>query len=209
MEKGKPEILITREPSVSEYFRERIEKALQNQRVCTDHVVKIYLSNLLAEFMHAEVFFGKKDEDLEEQPLALIYTKALNSIASVQIRLLKYLGDFTMFSSGFFSDSLQRKIIDVDYLITLGAIAYGKLHDRFHRHQEDRVLSDLFSDLSGRFAIYVDILSEISEESQLQDHRDILRLYEKWLKTRSERTAEQLRKQGIQLHAAMPSKYLH
>ena len=209
MQRGKPEIIISREPSVSEFFRERIEKALRNQGVETDHVVKIYLSNLLAEFMHADVLFGNMDEDLEGKPLALIYAKALTSMAGVQIRLLKYLGDFTMFFSGFFSDSLQRKIIDVDYLITLGAIAYGKLHHRYHRQQEDRVLSDLFSDLSGRFTIYVDILSEISEESQLQDHRDILRLYEKWLKTRSERTAAQLRKQGIQLQETATSAYLH
>jgi hypothetical protein len=209
MHRGKPEILITQEPSVSEYFRKRIEKALENQRVETDHVVKIYLSNLLTDFMRTDVLFGRTDEDLAGKPLALIYAEALTSITGVQIRLLKYLGDFTMFFSGFFSDSLQRKIIDVDYLITLGGIAYGKLHHRYHLQQEDRVLSDLFSDLSGRFTVYVDILSEISEESQLHDHRDVLRLYEKWLKTRSERTAAQLRKQGIQLDEAMPPKYLH
>lgn len=208
MQQGKPEILITPEPSVLEYFRDRIEKAFKNQRVQTDQVVKIYLSNLLVEFMHTEVLFGKKEEDLREKPLALIYAEAMTSLSGGQIRLLKYLGDFTMFFSGFFSDSLQRKIIDVDYLITLGAIAYDKLHQRFHRKQEDRILSELFSDLSGRFTTYVDILSEISEESQLQDHRDILRLYEKWLKTRSERTAEQLRKQGIQLHEIIPPNHL-
>ncbi len=209
MERQKRGIVITREASLSEYFREQLEKAFKNQQVRSEQVVKIYLSNLLAEFMRAEVLYAVEDEALREKPLAVIYATALKSIASVQVRLLKYLGDFTMFFSGFFSDSLQRRIIDVDYLVTLGAIAYAKLHQRFHRQSEDRTLSDLYQDLSDRFTTYVDILSEISEESRLQNPADILRLYEKWLRTRSERAAEQLRRQGIRITDAVRTPYLH
>ena len=43
---------------------------------------------------------------------------------------LRYLGDFSLFTSGFFSDSLSRRAVDVDYYVSMGEFAYGSLGRR-------------------------------------------------------------------------------
>ncbi len=208
MQKGRSGNLIRLESSVTEYFQQQVEQALCNQRVEADGLVSTYLVDLLAGFLRSESLYAEEDEDLKEKPLALVYAKALTSLAGVRIRLLKYLGDFSMFFSGYFSESFQRKVIDVDYLISMGEVAYEKLHICLQGQREDPALSSLFLDLSARFTTYVDVLSEISEEDRTHTARDLLRLYEKWLKTGSARTADQLRRQGILPNETLPKTYL-
>ena len=57
--------------------------------------------------------------------------------------------------------------------------------------------ADVFEELSEKFVRFVDVLTEVSEASSLTDHKSLLRLYEKWLRTGSERTAAQLREHGV------------
>ena len=73
--------------------------------------------------------------------------------------------------------------MDVDYYIQLGECAYGSLA----RHG-DPALGDVFDELAGKFGKCVDVLSEVSERSALTSNADLLRLYEKWIRTRSRRS---------------------
>jgi hypothetical protein len=208
-ETKEPSITITPEATLTQYFLEEIQKALKNQQVHTDRIVEIYLATMLAEFSRSETLFARKDEDLKDKPLAVIYAEAMVGLSSAKIRLFKYVGDCSLFIAGFFSDSFQRKIIDVDYVIMLGAISYARLHQMFWKRIEDSHFSGLFHDLSERFPTYVNVFSEISEESRIQSSRDILRLYEKWLKTKSTRMAKQLIAQGIQPNPTVNVRHLH
>ena len=54
---------------------------------------------------------------------------AQNSEPIVRFELLKKLGDRSLYISGFFADSLQRKVVDVDYYAEMGGVAYGALAD--------------------------------------------------------------------------------
>ena len=59
------------------------------------------------------------------------------------------------------------------------------------------MLRDLFGELAEKFAAFADVLSEVSEECALTDDRNLLRLYERWRQTGSQRSAEMLRARGI------------
>lgn len=55
----------------------------------------------------------------------------------------------------------------------------------------------LFGELSAKFIRFVDVLNEVSEASALTNNLSLLRLYEKWLRTGSERSAAKLREKGV------------
>jgi hypothetical protein len=107
-----------------------------------------------------------------------------------------------LFISGYFSDSLNRSLVDVDYYIALGERAYGSLA------RTDDTLSDVFDELAEKFSGFVDVLGEVSERSSLASNTDVLRLYEKWLKTKSRRSGDLLARQGIVPNGSVSTRFV-
>ena len=65
-----------------------------------------------------------------------------------------------------------------------------------------------FAELGRRFVSFVDVLSEVSERSALMSNNDLLRLYEKWLRTRSRRDGELLAARGIVPNASVGERFV-
>ncbi len=176
-----------------EHFKELVATAIKHQRVSTNELAEFYLSNLLADFVAAKRF----SRELSDEPLSMSYLKALGAGREEQGVILKRLGDFSLFISGFFSDSLKRKIIDIDFYILTGVSSYGHLAE-FYRTGDTQALSQLFEELAGNFKAFVDVLAEVSERSSLTSASDVLRIYERWLRTKSKRAESLLRELGIE-----------
>ncbi len=104
---------------------------------------------------------------------------------------LQQIGDVSLFISGFFSDSLQRKLVDVDYYVSIGGFAYNALS-----RVETDTFSPVFAELAEKFVGFVDVLTEVSERTSCASNADLLRLYEKWLKTGSRRSGQLLSSAG-------------
>jgi hypothetical protein len=105
---------------------------------------------------------------------------------------LKQVGDVSLFMSGFFSDSFRRKLVDVDYYVTIGGYAYNALS-----RVESETFSSVFAELGEKFGAFVDVLAEVSERTSCASNADLLRLYEKWLKTGSPRSGQLLVERGV------------
>jgi small basic protein len=189
---------ILRESPV-EYFKEMIEAALAHQRVQTDELTACYLVNLLAGFAVGE---GQPD-DGPHGPLGLALIAALERAGAARAAQLRKVGDRSLFISGFFSDSLKRQLADVDYYVSLGAYAYHSLS-----HEEDEVLGPVFAELGRKFVSFVDVLEEVSERSALMSNHDLLRLYEKWLRTGSRRGGNLLVERGIVPNKSIDDKFV-
>ena len=181
-----------------EYFRELVESAIERQRVDARELTTFYLVNLLCGFVARA---GGNPSD--DQPLALRLGQALEAGGREQRALLRQLGDVSLFTSGYFSDSLRRKVVDVDYYVSLGGYAYGSLS-----RQEANSFAAVFAELSQKFVAFVDILSEVSERSGLTSNADLLRLYEKWLRTGSRRNGQLLVERGLVPNASIGSRFL-
>lgn len=188
--------------SSTEYFKELVENAIEHQGVTASEMVRFYIVNLLASCVESENLY-KHDE-----PLAITFTRATQASFAEQVIIFRHVGDFSLYISGFFSESLTRKLVDVDYYISIGRMAYGYLAELgmlgrcnpFHKvHQE----------LSRKFVTFTDILTEVSERCKLTSSENILRLYEKWLKTGSELTAKMLRDIGIEPVNNLHCKSIH
>ena len=101
-----------------------------------------------------------------------------------------------------------RKLVDIDYHIAMGGRAYASLADTMSRGKA-RVLGQVFSELSQNFQPMVDALNEVSETSYSHSDKDILRLYEVWLKTGSRRCYDILKRLGVEPTAAGGTTFAH
>ena len=184
--------------SVAEFFHRAITRAQKRRNLHLAEETQFYVVNLLAEFQAAEKLFGGESEPVRDQPLALIYAQALDAASDrVRMELLKIIGDRSLYLSGFFPGSFRRKLIDIDYYVAMGEQAYASVSSLSREHARGRVLSGLFEELAEKFTPLVDILSELSESAGLTSNQDLLRLYERWLQTKSERLFKLLQEKGI------------
>lgn len=184
--------------NVKDFFRGLVDSAVaENGLEATDDTVH-YVVNLLTSFARSDHFFEWTTAGRAIQPLALTYAEALDA-GSLEERhhALRRLGDVALFIAGMFSQSLNRKSVDVDYYISMGGNAYGSLSDSSRNVLRWQALSDVFRELAQSFAAFVEVLAEVREEARLGSDTDILRLYEVWVRTGSRHAARQLRKVGI------------
>jgi hypothetical protein len=181
----------------SEYFREAVREAFASRKIQTPAPAEDYLVNLLEHYVVAERLHdtSQVDESGQRKPqtLAEMLLTAVQSERATKIELLKRLADRTLYTCGFFGDSFQRKIIDVDYCVEMAGTAYGLLAETTRQDS----LAEVYTIYSKRFVDFVDALNHISEKSQLQSTSNVLRIYDRYLKTGSDLAREKLSDLGI------------
>ncbi len=190
---------IIRHESAVEYFKEMVEGALEHQHVSTGEMTTYYLVNLLAGFAHSRCSSAPDDG----RPLGVQLLEALEQGGAAKAAQLRHVADRSLFVSGFFADSLKRQLADVDYYVTLGVHAYGLLS-----YEADSTVAPVFAELGRRFVSFVDVLGEVSERSALMSNNDLLRLYEKWLRTGSRRDGQLLVERGIVPNASVGERFI-
>lgn len=181
-----------------EFFRDLVESALHRQHLSAREGTSFYLVNLLAGFVRSD-----RTASGDEEPLGVRFVKALQEAGARQRDELRRVGDRSLFISGFFADSLSRSLVDVDYYIQLGEHAYGSL-----ARQADGTFGDVFDELAAKFPAFVDVLGEVSERTAMASNGDLLRLYEKWLRTRSRRSGDLLASRGIVPNASIGDRFI-
>jgi hypothetical protein len=179
--------------SIRDFFRDLLARAIENQRARVQPFTELYLVNLLHEFLATEALYVQgEDGTWQQKPLAFLLKEALEEAGPARVRMLRRLGDTSLFISGFFPDSLARRssLVDVDYYIAMG----GRAYDAVARHAME---SSLWEELSDKFRLLVELLNEVSEQTLATHDAGVLRLYERWLKTGSDRLASALAQRGV------------
>jgi len=189
---------VLREQTATEYFKELVESALARQHVQAGDLTEYYLVNLLCQYVRLD---QATHADYGE-PLAVRLARALQTGGTEQRARLRSLGDFSLFMAGFFSDSLSRRHVDVDYYVSMGAYAYGSLS------RAEDAFREVFGELSRKFVGFSDVLADISERTALTSNNDVLRIYEKWLRTGSARDGQRLIERGIVPNSSVGKRFL-
>ena len=163
--------------SLKEFFRLLVGEAVQRQNVSLAEVTEFYLVNLLSEFAAAEKFFvdemGKKDTE----PLALLYHRALQQEREERVRTLRRLGDVSLYTAGFFSDSLKDRAVGPDYYIAMGGSAYAQLAAL----SGSSSFSGVYWELHTKFESLVEVLEEIAARGMAaQGPQGQLQVFESW-----------------------------
>ena len=179
--------------SVTEFFHDEVKDALKAQHVQAAEPTEFYLVNLLVEFASAPI---------DEEPLALKLASAASAPPDERLRTLKEVGDTSLYMSGFFAEALSRKLVDVDYYISVGGSAYGQLARMLGAgRRESHVFRDVYDELAGKFPRFVDVLGEIRSRSTFAPTGNLIQLYEEWVRTGNDLLEKRLRAAGVLLDA--------
>src|SRR5688572_23703950 len=104
---GAPQIDLMVRPQ--EFFRERVVEAKTQLKVEVPDEVEFYLVNLLCEFINpARIETVAGELSALDTPLAIMYKQAVEAPPSQRLRIYKYLGDTSLYISGFFQDFFNR-----------------------------------------------------------------------------------------------------
>jgi hypothetical protein len=172
--------------TVTEFFHEALGKALRNQGVTAAGEVEAYLVQLLSAYSTTTP---------ADEPLGVKLASAQVAAPEARMRVLRDVGDTSLYVSGFFADSLQRKLVDIDYYISIGGAAYEQLARAYERRRASA--GEVFDALGARFGVFVEVLAEVSQTTSMSSPTGVVQLYERWLKTGSEWAERQLRKSGV------------
>lgn len=180
-----------------EFFVEMVEEGFARKQFRPPALAQDYLVGVLEYYLDARNLFDAEIDETTGQrkdaTLAEMFLRAQDPTQPDRRDILKRLADKTLYISGFFGDSLNRSLVDIDYYAGLGGAAYGNLAEIA---VEDEV-SNVFRIFSRNFLNFVDVLTYISQRSFIQSDEGLLRLYDRYLKTGSEMARERLIEMGV------------
>jgi len=194
-EATKPLVAVT---NLREFFHDSVQTALRKQHVAVDDHTEHYVVNVLTMFARSEELYESTPEGVRLKPLAhMLADASLASSPQQRDETLRRLGDVSLFVAGFFAQSFARKLVDIDYHIAMGGRAYGTLADNLRGSIRGQAFAAVFLELAQKFQRLVDVLNEVAEMAYTHTDKDILRLYEIWMKTGSPRAFAILQRLGV------------
>jgi hypothetical protein len=187
--------------SVSDFFEEVVEGAMKARRVSASDATRSYVIALLADLAKP----GSPVERTLERPLTLLLDEALHTEElGDRFEKLRTLGDGVLYSSGFFADHFEARGVDPKYVMGIGRTAYESagslLRTTAKPAAEDESPTDIFGELARSFGEFVDVIAEVANTTVARgvaSSRGLLKLYERWLRTRSDTLADALSSHGF------------
>lgn len=181
--------------SSKEYFNELLEDVLKvNEGFELHPFSKLYLSELLTNFVHVDSLFEKtEDGKVVSKMLSEQFFESQNLDTATKIQKLKKLAETTLYVSGFFAASLNKKLINQSYYIQVGAMVYANLSNVV----EPKPKSNLYSHVANHFLNYADLLTEVSQKANIQKSNDVLEMFGRYMDSGSAWAEKLLIQNGI------------
>lgn len=193
--------------SLEEFFRDSVDAALAVNHVVVERDTSHYVVQMLTLFARADACY-EPGQGAGHRPLVLMLADAAAADSPEERRCaLQRLGDVALFTAGFFAEALHRRAVGLDYYVNMGGCAYRSLASGSLGSTRARALGGVFAELAAKFLDLVDVLNEVRASAGDRRDADLLRLYETWLRTGSQRAGRLLREAGVQPVApAMPDR---
>ena len=160
-----------------DFFRGPLNDVQKRQRLEVRSDTQRYLLDLLAE---GPTVAG---------PMALTLAQANEASGPERLELLRKLGDAALYMAGWWLDSLARRPVGPDYYVSMGARAYSTL--------ANATRGPVFAELASKFERLMNVLQELYEKLAIATPEGTLKLYERFLRTESERLRWQLQAEGL------------
>ena len=172
-------------------FADLVAGALEATGARPTPMATAYLVELLAEHVREPAACAS------ESTLAEALLSAHLGKCTEQAAHLRAVGDRALFVSGLFGDSLMRSLADLDYYRAIGCAAYGSLSASLSDRIGEHSWSELFEELADGFGEFVDILTAVGDRTRCPAQPDLLRLYERYVRTGSEQARTRLLQLGF------------
>jgi len=196
MRASRPEIDLT--PNLESFFHPLVDEAVRTQHFEATEAAEFYLAGLLADYAKP----ARMESEALDRPLTLLLDEALHSDGHERFERLRSLGDGVLYTSGFFADHLSTRGVELRYVRTLGARAYdGAASMLRHSAGEGTGAPDVFRELADNFVNFAEVVARVADvlqaNSALTSNRQVVRLYERWVKTGSAPLAVALAGKGL------------
>ena len=165
------------------------------KKVCADISLptQAYIRDLLIYFIPSHNLFDSDENSGQKKlkTLAETYLKAQEVSLNERLFLLRKVGDQSLYLGGFFKESLNKRLVNLDYYTNMGQRAYESLavHENCHK--------EVFGELSSCFLDIVDVLEYVSQKNSIQNNKDLLKLFKNYLRTGSPVLKRQLEDHGF------------
>lgn len=153
------------ETSLQSFFYDQLIEINQKCSRPLPNETIFYSSLVMDQFGESEKYFEIEDGRVRDKILGTKLLESSQKSKGEQKRMLKDVGDTALLICGYFSDSLNPKIVDMSYYQELGQIAYRRLNNfvpEFYNYPE------FFSVMSDKFQAMTDLMGLLSKHNQDQ-----------------------------------------
>jgi len=172
--------------TLESFFYERISHSLAKRGEALEPEVEAYAVHLLVSFVQRHRVAGRT-----APPLALQYLQAVERGPGA----LRDVGDRALSIAGIVPGSLERSLVDVRYVRSIGTSAYREIASRVPS-------LGVFDGIAAHFEKLEMVLGDAAGAAAPEHgdgSRDLLGLYERWRRTRSKRDEVTLTEAGVLL----------
>lgn len=177
-----------------EMFKEWVTEAAQQQHIDPGSDSCCYVVHLLDQFVRPEGLYGDVG-NRPEHPLGPLLFAAARAHGAERFMLLRAVGDLSLFLTGVFYGSLNRRRVSADYYSQLGGAAYGQAAAACRSKSN----AELFEELAGSFVTLTMVLHFVSRRCALDVRPDLLALHDRFENDADEHSAAMLRGYGVAL----------
>jgi hypothetical protein len=168
-------------------------------------MAEYYLVTLLCDFARRDQLSVVPGAE----PLALMYKRAQEATDAQRAHLLKNMGDIALYVSGYFTDFVEKSMVDVDYYVSMGGAAYSSLSGMVGQQVHGETFAELYGQMATHFGELVDVLNHIADRARTNHNHDsdLLRLYDRYARTGSARIRRLLLARGLLPTVSVPTAY--
>lgn len=148
---------ISLEASLQAYFFDELRRINQKRQAPLPDLSIYYSSLVMDRFSLSNQYFENEDGRVREKTLGIKLLKSENLPEKEKRRELRDIGDTALFLCGYFSESINEKIIDINYYCEIGRSAYHRLN----------LYQDSFYDFKGFFQLFSSQFHELTNMMSL------------------------------------------
>ncbi|MEM6960499.1 MAG: hypothetical protein AAF550_02000 [Myxococcota bacterium] len=172
------------------YFRELLVRAFKNREVSISEDGTGYLVGLLSSVTTQKV-------DPSRYTLVEQLADAISEPnARAKQRCYRQMGDTALMRCGMFPESLEYRGVSRPYVVCMGRRAYREA-SVLSRAQRRSNSSWVYGELSDQFSELAACIDEVREQTALRTPQDIVRLYDRYRRTKSPTLARRLSEFGV------------
>jgi hypothetical protein len=138
---------------------------------------------------------GDSPADLAEALVAI--RESSDGEALTNVPKLRDLGDRALFVAGYFRGGLARRGASRSDYANVGRTAYAEISDCLTRRTAEPSWPGLFRGLADRFGEFEELIAEVGEWTRPDPETDLLRLYDRYVRTGSVRDRAALQRRGL------------
>lgn len=154
------------ETSLQSFFFDELTRVNQKSSRPLPRETVYYSSLVLDQYGESGKYFETIEGKVREKVLGVKLLESCHLPRAKQVRELRDIGDTALFICGFFSDSLNTKIIDTSYYQQLGRSAYQRLN---HLVPDVYEIPSFYEKLSKSFSGVTMLMNIVAEKMTKPD----------------------------------------